>query len=408
MGWPERHPDLARYYPTSVLITGFDIIFFWVARMVFSGIHFMGQVPFKDVYIHALVRDEQGQKMSKTKGNVVDPLDMISRYGVDAFRYTLVSMAAQGRDILWSEKRVDSNLKFQNKIWQAFRFAAMHLEHYGPGLPRSLSPYDHWIRARLGETIRRVRGAMDQYRFNEAATELYAFIWDELCDWYVELSKGTLYSEDPALEPARQGARHTLWEVWHALIRLSHPIMPFLTDALWSHLPGTSGELMKAPYPRPGDFPDDAAALIEVAALQETIVALRRLKADMGLSPKVELSLRCAEPAMLQRHAAALRDLARIVDIRPGSREGVCATAVAAGQSLYVPLDGVIDVAAERERLQKELDKVQKDRDSLLRRLETPGFKDRAPAAVVADFEAKLAAAAEKVGKLEGALSALS
>ena len=253
LGWPERTEDLAKYYPTSVLITGFDIIFFWVARMVFSGIHNMGVPPFKDVYIHALVRDESGQKMSKTKGNVVNPLDMIASHGADAFRFTLVAMAAQGRDVLWNPARAEGYVKFQNKIWQAFRFAMMHLEAYDPAADRTLSAYDEWILARMGDATRKVREALDSYRFNEVASEIYAFTWDEVCDWYLELSKGTLYSEtdSPEAEAARQGARHVLREVFHGLARMIHPIMPFLGEELWQRLPGTEGSVMTAAYPRP-------------------------------------------------------------------------------------------------------------------------------------------------------------
>ncbi len=251
---PSDTADLRRYYPTSVLVTGFDIIFFWVVRMMFSGQHFMGNVPFKDVYIHALVRDENGEKMSKTKGNVVDPLVAIEKYGVDAFRMTLVAFAAQGRDVLWSEKRVEGYTKFNNKIWQAFRFAMMHMEAYDPAAPRTPGVYDTWILARLGEAVARTRRALDEYKFNDAANEIYQFTWTELCDWYLELSKGTLYDKEPANEPRRQAARHTLRTVFEALVRLFHPIMPFLSEEIWHQL-GCKGTVMTAPYPRTRGVP---------------------------------------------------------------------------------------------------------------------------------------------------------
>ncbi|MCK6506073.1 valine--tRNA ligase [Myxococcota bacterium] len=409
MGWPDRTAELARYYPTSVLITGFDIIFFWVARMMFMGQHFMGAVPFRDVYIHALVRDEHGQKMSKTKGNVVDPLHMIDKLGVDAFRFTLVAMAAQGRDVLWNEARADGYVKFQNKIWQAFRFTMMHLEKYDAAAPRSLSAYDHWILARLGEAVRRVRTALDDYRFNEAASEIYQFTWSELCDWYLELSKGTLYLADdsPQAEAARQGARHTLLTCFHALVRLFHPFMPFLSEEIWRHLPGTEGTVMKAAFPRSEDFPEDAAALDEVALLQDAIVALRRIKADMEISPRTELTLIARDPSALLRHAQALRDLAKVTQIRQGGREGACATAVVRGVDIYIPLQGLVDVAAEQARLDKELQKSAKDVDGLDKRLSNPGFTSKAPPEVVAEFQEKLAAARERQARLQAALDAL-
>jgi valyl-tRNA synthetase len=408
LGWPEDTNELRRWYPTSVLITGFDIIFFWVARMIFSGQHLMGAVPFKDVYIHALVRDEHGQKMSKTKGNVVDPLDVINKVGTDAFRFTMVALAAQGRDVLWSDNRAQGAVKFQNKIWQAFRFTAMHLDGYDPSAPRTESAYDHWILARLGAAVARVRDALDGYRFNEAAQEIYAFTWDELCDWYLELSKATLYgdSDTPEAQAASQGARHTLFTVFHALLRLMHPIMPFLSEELWGHLPGVQGSVMVAPYPRATDFPQDDGTLDEVALLQETIVAVRRVRADMELALKVRLKGRMAEPGPLMRHQGALRDLAGIEPLEQGGREGLCATAVVRGQELILPLDGVIDVAAERERLGRDIDKTSKDLAQLEAKLANNDFVARAPADVVAGFQTKLAAARERLAAL-GAARAL-
>ena len=408
MGWPDKTRELAKFYPTSVLVTGFDIIFFWVARMMVAGQHFMGHVPFKDVYIHALVRDEHGQKMSKTKGNVVDPLEVIGKVGADAFRMTLVAMAAQGRDVLWSDKRSDGYLKFQNKVWQAYRFTMMHLEAWDPDAPAEQSAYDRWILARLGVATAKVREALDTYKFNEAAGELYAFTWDELCDWYLELSKGTLYTTGPETEALRQGARGTLHAVFHALLRLLHPIMPFFTEEMWRKLPGTTGSIVLAKYPKAADLPDDRATLDEVALLQETIVAVRRIRADMTLPAKAELRLVTAEPAVLQRHAQALKDLCRVVGVEAGGRSGVCATAVVRGQDLYLPLEGVIDLDAERDRLDKELAKSDKDIESLDKRLSGPGFRERAKPAVVEEFEGKLAAGRERHARLLAARAQLA
>ncbi len=408
LGWPDKTPDLARYYPTSVLITGFDIIFFWVARMLFSGIHHMGAVPFQDVYIHALVRDESGQKMSKTKGNVVDPLEIIDLHGADAFRFTLVAMAAQGRDILWNPARAEGYVKFQNKIWQAFRFTMMHLEHYDPAAPRSHSAYDQWILARLGEATRRVRKALDEYRFNDVANEIYSFTWDELCDWYLELSKGTLYGDGDgaSVEAAKQGARHTLWRVFHALVRLAHPIMPFLTEEIWRALPHTEGTVMVQAFPKAAEFPDDPAALAEVAALQEAITAVRRIRAEMDIAPKVPMKASIPDAGLfglLDRHAKAFSDLAGVTERRAGGRDGICATAVVRGKDLFLPLEGVIDIDAEKERLGREIGKSDKDIVALERRL-NPGFRAKAPADVVADFDAKLVAARERKERLVEAL----
>jgi valyl-tRNA synthetase len=407
LGWPDDTADLRRYYPTTVLVTGFDIIFFWVVRMMFSGQHFMGHVPFKDVYIHALVRDEHGEKMSKTKGNVVDPEVAIEKYGVDAFRMTLVAFAAQGRDVLWSDKRVEGYTKFNNKIWNAFRFAMMHLEDYDPTAPRTLGVYDEWILARLGEAVARTRKALDEYRFNEAANEIYQFTWTELCDWYLELSKGTLYDKETANEPRRQAARHTLRTVFEALVRLFHPIMPFLSEEIWKQL-GCEGTVMSAPYPRADEFPSDPTALAEVAELQEVVTAIRQVRSDMNIAPKVPLTIVTADVALLERHLAALASLAGVRMVSAGPRPaGKVTTAVVRGKEIFLPLEDVIDVAAETARLAKEIAKVKKELSFLEGRLANQGFVANAPPALLDETRAKLALAEEALRNLEKALAAL-
>jgi valyl-tRNA synthetase len=406
LGWPEETGDLKRYYPTSVLVTGFDIIFFWVARMMFSGLHLMGEVPFAEVYINSIVRDAKGQKMSKTKGNGVDPLVAIDEVGADAFRFTLAAMAAQGRDVLWNAKRVEGYSRFQNKIWQAFRFAAMHLEDYDPNAERAPSPYDHWIQARAGEAVRRVRESLDGYRFNDAAGEIYAFTWDELCDWYLEFSKGPLYSQT-ASEAQKQAAKHTLWTMMHAMVRMMHPFMPFLSEEIWQHLPGTEGSIMEASYPKMDEFPVDPDALAEVARLQAVIVEVRRLRADMELSPRQALDLRTSDVGLLERNADALRDLAGIQGVGAGGRDGPCATFVVQGEEYYVPLQGVVDVDAERDRLTRVLERVQKDLDGLGKRLNNPSFTERAPAEVVEEVRGKHATATDKLCRLKQARESL-
>lgn len=406
LGWPDSTKDLERYYPTSVLVTGFDIIFFWVSRMLFSGIHFMKEPPFKDVYIHALVRDENGLKMSKTKGNVVDPLERINEIGADALRMTLVAMETQGRDILWNNARANGYVKFQNKIWQGFRFAMMHLEDYDPDAPRTLSPYDHWVLARTGEAVRRVRQALDQYRFSEAAGEIYAFTWDELCDWFIEFSKGTLYGDD-APDAAKQGARHTLWTVFHALSRLFHPIMPFLSEEIWQRLPGTTGSIVTAAYPKVEDFPSDPDALAKVATTQGVITAIRRLRADMEISPKVPLRLVGTDLHQVIGHADALRDLARVVGMEQIEMDGPSSTFVVHGQTYKVPLEGVVDIEAERSRLDKVIGKVEKDLQFLERKLNNTSFTERAPAHVVDEIREKADAAKNRCIELKAAREGL-
>jgi valyl-tRNA synthetase len=360
----------------------------------------MGNVPFSDVYIHALVRDAKGEKMSKTKGNVVDPLDEIAKHGTDAFRMTLVALAAQGRDILWNDQRAGGYVKFQNKVWQAFRFMAMNLTDYDPEAPRTLGVYDHWIQARAGEAVRRVRDALDNYRFNEVASELYAFTWHELCDWYLELAKGTLYGD--STPEAQNGARYTLLTVFNALVRMLHPIMPFLSEEIWQKLApfGTSGTIMTAAFPCASDFPEDPESLSEVAWLQDAITAIRRIRSEMQLANKVELTVRAQHTEMLNRHAQALKDLAGVHHIVEGGREGFCATAVVRGEAMFLPLEGIIDIAEERARLTKGIDKAQKDINAMERRLSNAGYVNKAPAKVVQETRDKLASSRERLDKL--------
>ena len=394
-GWPNKTDDLARYYPTSVLVTGFDIIFFWVARMMFAGQHFMSEVPFRDVYIHALVRDQNNEKMSKTKGNVVDPLTVIDEWGADTFRFTMVAFAAQGRDVRWDPKRVEDNHRFQTKIWQALRFVFLTTEGYDPEAPMELGPYDHWIRARCGAAVGRVRQALDDYKFNEAAHEIHNFVWGEYCDWYLELSKGTLYDES-APPAAKNAVRHTLFEMMGAIVRMMHPIMPFLTEEIWSQLPGSEGYVAVAPYPKASDFEVDEAVLDEVAQLQESITEIRRIRGEMEIAMKKPLEVHVGDPsllALLQKHHKALRDLARC-DAHPlGDAPDPSATAVVRGHKLVVPLAGVVDIEAELARLDKVLGKVEKDVNQLQKKLGNDKFVAKAPEHVVAGFREKLDAA---------------
>jgi len=394
-GWPEHTEDLARYYPTSVLVTGFDIIFFWVARMMFAGQHFMGTVPFRDVYIHALVRDQDNEKMSKTKGNVVDPLTVIDEWGADTFRFTMVAFAAQGRDIRWDPKRVEDNHRFQTKIWQALRFVFLNAEGYDPDAPMEPGPYDHWILARTGAAVGRVRQALDDYKFNEAASEIHSFVWGEYCDWYLELSKATLY-DDEAPDAVKNAVRHTLFEVMGAIVRMMHPIMPFLTEEIWHMLPGTEGFVAVAPYPAEDDYAVDETVLDEVATLQEAITEIRRIRGEMEIAMKTPLQVHVGDDALLgllQAHGKALNDLARCEAHPLAEPPDPSATAVVRGHKLVVPLQGVVDIEAELARLDKVIAKVDKDVAQLEKKLGNDNFVSRAPAHVVDSFRSKLDAA---------------
>ncbi len=414
LGWPEETPELATWYPTSVLVTGFDIIFFWVARMMFSGLHHRGEVPFADVCIHGLIRDANGDKMSKTKGNVVDPLQTIDAYGCDAFRFTLAQVAVPGRDSLWNDDRVEVNSRFVNKIWQAFRFVHMNLEDFDPAAGAAAEPgvYDHWILARTGEATRRIREAIDSYRFNDAATELQAFTWGEFCDWYLEFSKQAVYGDGPD----KAAAQHTLVSVLSAIARLAHPIMPFLTEEIWQQLPAgvraDSESVMKAAYPAESDFPTDPAILGEVAKLQEIITGIRRLRADMGLSPRSPLALLVEGEiaAVAEGHAGALSHLAGVESVAALAGEppeGAAIVPVKGGR-LIIPLEGVVDLDAERERLDKEIAKVDKDVGDLSKRLGNEKFVANAPEQVVQGFRDKLDFASAKLAQLREARQGLS
>ena len=291
MGWPKETKELKRFYPTSVLVTGFDILFFWVARMMMMGLKFMGDVPFRDVYIHGLVRDERGEKYSKTRGNVVDPLDLIDRFGADALRFTLAALTMPGSDLKLSESRTEGYRHFANKIWNASRFSLMNLEKFNVDEmtqevpPKEFSLPDRWIRGRLNQVIREVRRSLEDYKFNEASHVLYQFIWHEFCDWYLELTKLYLYKEGG--KKRRKLTQRTLLEVLDAVLRLLHPFMPFITEEIWQQLPQRkeNESVMIAEFPKPDKRYDDEEVADEMALIIEVTNALRNLRGEMNHPP---------------------------------------------------------------------------------------------------------------------------
>jgi valyl-tRNA synthetase len=415
MGWPDRTPELAAFYPTSCMITGFDILFFWVARMMMAGLKFMGEVPFREVYIHALVRDASGQKMSKSKGNVIDPLIVIDTFGTDAFRFTLAAFAAQGRDIKLAEERIAGYRNFANKIWNAARFAQMNLEGFDPDAisfgELKLSEGDRWILHRLNETTRETDRALAEYRYNEAAMGLYQFTWSEFCDWYVELSKKDLYGDDPE---RKLTARYVLWRVLEQLLRLLHPFMPFITEEIWQALPGSkpAPSIMLAPYPAPGDdcaFPAAAANMERVMAV---ISAIRNIRGEMEVPPSREIAviLSCASQeslALMKHNEGAIISLARVADLAIGrelEQPEDASIQVAGDVQIFVPLRGIVNVEEEEKRLAKEIAKIEKDMDFLGKKLENPSFVERAPADVVEKEREKLAEFSAKRQILEESL----
>jgi len=437
MGWPEKTDLLKTFYPTSCLVTGFDILFFWVARMMMMGLHFMDEVPFRDVYIHALVRDAQGQKMSKSKGNVIDPLTVIDQYGTDAFRFTLAAFAAQGRDIKLAEERISGYRNFCNKVWNAARFTLMNLEGFDPAGMKleglALSAGDKWILHRLNETIRETNAALEEYRYNEAAMVLYQFTWSEFCDWYLELSKRDLYGNDPE---RKRVAQYVLWYTLEQLLRLLHPFMPFITEEIWQALPkagarseerGTGkfeprtsnlepASIMLADYPEFSEsrsFPDDAADMEKVMAV---ISAIRNIRGEMEVPPSKEIAviLSCGgeESLNLMKHnEGSVIALARVSDLAMGvgiAKPEDASIQVAGDVQVYVPLKGLVDAEAEIQRLLKEIAKIDKEIELFSKKLENPSFVDRAPADIVAKEREKLAEVTAKKTVLEESLEKIS
>ena len=415
LGWPDETDDLRTFYPTSVLVTGYDILFFWVARMAMLGLHFRGEVPFRDVYLNTLVRDAEGQKMSKSKGNVVDPLEVMERFGTDAFRFTLASLAVSGvRDIRISEERIEGYRNFANKVWNAARLVLTNLDGYDPRLARKGTPSvaDRWIRSRLAATIRTVRKALDAYRFSDAASAVYQFLWHEVCDWYLEIAKRSLYqAEDPV---ARAVTQKTLIEALEVTLRLLHPFMPFLSEEIWQRLPHEGPSIMIAPFPKAGRKTHDAAAEAEMEAVVAIVGAIRAIRSESRISPAAELAVtvRPLEAGVASRLAAAaplMGTLARAqVRVVPDTaRPARSALAVAGGAEIYVALAGAVDLAAERARLAKEVDRADKEIAFLQGKLARPEFVERAPAEVVGRERARLAEQETVRAKLAASFAAL-
>ncbi len=411
LGWPDRRPELKTFYPTSVLVTGFDIIFFWVARMMMMGLQFMGEVPFRDVVIHGLVLDEEGRKQSKTRGNVVDPLDLIARHGADALRMSLASQAAQGRDVRVSEQRVEGYRHFCNKVWNAYRFVASNLEGHpvasGPWEGLALDIMDRWILARLDATIRDVTESLEAYRFDEAARVNYDFIWHEYCDWYLETAKVRLQEAVDATGQA--AARRLLVTVLETALRLLHPMMPFLTEEVWQRLPHEGSSIMLAPWPKPfGVVPPDGSELEAADAFMAITRAVRMIRAEMNIPPSEVLpqivvrTENAAHLAAVEKLGQYLRRLARVSHVVAGPEvtapSPVGAQAIGSA-TVYVPLTKA-HLEKERDRLSKEIGKAEADLAKLEKKLATPGFVAKAPPEVVAGVRAERAERAAALATL--------
>jgi valyl-tRNA synthetase len=415
LGWPDKTPELARYYPTDVLVTGFDIIFFWIARMMMMGLHFMDEVPFRDIYIHALVRDAKGQKMSKSKGNVIDPLELIDAYGADALRFTLAAMAAQGRDIKLSSGRVEGYRNFATKLWNASRFAMMNdcipVEGFDPkGAQATLN---RWIAGEMERTIAAVTEALEGFRFNDAAGAIYHFIWHIYCDWYLELIKPVFAGED---EGAKAETRAMAAYVLDKALQLLHPFMPFVTEELWEKRApeGAPREslLMLTEWPSHQGL-QDAAADEEIGWVIRLVTDVRSVRAEMNVpaGAKVPLVITGAEDKTKARIAAHLETVSRLARIESidfadtppaGSVQIVLDEA-----TIALPLEGVIDIDAEADRLKREIDKVGAEITQIDAKLANDKFVSRAPQHVVEEQRERRADAEATATKLTQALKRL-
>jgi len=452
LGWPEDTDALRTFYPTSVLVTGFDIIFFWVARMIMMGLKFMDNVPFREVYIHGLVRDAHGQKMSKSKGNVLDPLDLIDgidletlvakrraglmqpqmadriekqtrkdfpdgipAFGTDALRFTYAALASTGRDINFDLGRIEGYRNFCNKLWNAARYVLMNTEGRDCGQSNpavELNAADRWISSLLHDTVREVTGSIDSYRFDLAAQAIYSFIWDEYCDWYLELSKPVL--NDPGSpEAAQRGTRQTLVNVMETLLRLAHPVMPFITEEIWQRmapLAGIAGStIMQQPYPAPDNQLYDRNAIDEMEWVKAFIIGVRKIRSGMNIDPRKPLPVILQNGSALDRERLSgnlhyLVSVGRVASVdwlAPDETAPESATALLGEMKLLIPLSGLIDKEAELVRLSKELDKKVNELEHCDRKLANAGFIDKAPPAVVEKEQARAAELRIAINSLE-------
>jgi valyl-tRNA synthetase len=410
LGWPDETPELKRFYPTTTLVTGFDIIFFWVARMMMMGLHFMKKVPFHDVYIHALVRDASGAKMSKSKGNVIDPLALIDEYGADALRFTLAAMAAQGRDIKLSAQRVEGYRNFATKLWNAARFAEINGCARDPDFDprRARETLNRWILTSLSDTIGRVELAIGDYRFNDAANAVYQFVWNTYCDWYLELAKPLLQGADG---PARIETQATTAHVRDEILKLLHPFMPFITEELWDVTVARNAMLAITPWPELGPTFGDATA--EINWLVDLISSIRSVRVEMNIPAANEIPLVVVgghelTKSWLAAHGASIKRLARISMIEIGNTPPEASVQIIAGDALAcLPLKGVIDLAVERARLAKEMAKCDADIARVDQKLGNADFLKRAPEEIVEGEREKREEAETRKVKIAEALERL-
>jgi valyl-tRNA synthetase len=416
LGWPDDTEDLKRYYPNSLMVTGSDIIFFWVARMIMAGMEFMGPPPFPHVFFTSIVRDAQGRKMSKSLGNSPDPLAMMETFGADAVRFTMIYLTPTGQDLLFDEKRLETGKFFANKLWNASRLVSMRLGDEDLSRVResslALNLADRWILSRYANAIKDVTRYLKTYRFNEAANIVYHFVWHDYCDWYLEMAKPRWADEAPADD--RRAARWVAWRVLDGILRLLHPFMPFVTEEIWQAIPHEGECLALAQWPRAKRAWFDADSERQVVFLQELVVAVRNLRVEVGLPPgrKVPLTVRASAPQLdlVEKLSQQIQALARIETLtlaRDGARPPVAASAVVQGAELFLPLEGLIDLDEERARLTKEASKLLGDLERTKNKLRNQDFLTKARADVVEKERQRLEELEAHLDKLKRAQESL-
>lgn len=413
MGWPENTENLQRYYPTSVLVTGFDIITFWVSRMIFTALEFTEEKPFQDVLIHGLVRDSEGRKMSKSLDNGVNPMDVIEEYGADALRFMLATGTSPGKDLRFRYERVEAARNFANKVWNASRFALMHLENEDPAtlqIPENLSVADEWILNRLDETVSQVTRLLERYEFSEAGKQLYHFIWDNFCDWYIELAKLPLYGDD---EASKKATKAVLYHVLDQSLKMLHPFMPFITEEIWQQLPGSEGSIALSAWPKVKGKTNETVD-VQMEYLMETIRAIRNVRAQMDVPPKQKIELLVKiEPAArhtFEQNEAMIYRLGGVDKLTISAaleRPEKAMTAIVDKAELFFPLSGLVDVEQTMKKLTAEYNKLQKEVERVEKKLNNTGFVSKAPAEVIEQERKKGEAYKEKRAKVKARIAEL-
>ena len=409
LGWPDDTPELRYFYPTDTLVTGYDIIFFWVARMIFSGLAHMDEAPFKTVLIHGLVRDAQGRKMSKSLGNGIDPLEIIDRYGADALRFTLATGNSPGNDMRFSDEKVNASRNFANKIWNASRFILMNLsDDVEPGLPETLNIEDKWVLSKYRTLVREVTDNLEKFELGLAVQKLYDFIWDILCDWYIELCKSRLQAGGETSEAAQR----VLVYVMTGTLKLLHPFMPFITEEIWQALPHDGESIMVAPWPQADAALDFSADESDFEMIMQVIRAIRARRGEMNVPPskKTRLFIMTAHKAVFEQGRPFFARLAFASDVELGDSfdaDGSVQVVTDAAR-VFIPMDELVDREKELARLGREKAACEKDIAALSSKLDNPGFVAKAPAQVVDGERAKLAKARERLAKIEESIAAFS